>query len=292
MLENLIQYFIQGLSEGTIYALVALGFTIIYNSTEIINFAQGEFVMLGSVFLFVFLDYLGMPMIISFFLAVIVVALIGAIFERLAINTLKNASTITMIIVTIGVSIFIRGMVMWLFGNSPQKVPAFFNIKPINIFGAVVPFQYLVIMIFGIIFVSLMYIFFHKTIYGKAMRACAMDRKASSLLGINVKFMIFLSFILAAVAGAIAGMAIAPIIYAKFDNGVMIGLKGFCAAVIGKLGNLFGAVIGGLSLGIIENLIIGVAPADFSGYQNGISFFILLSILFIQGLLNKENIKV
>jgi branched-chain amino acid transport system permease protein len=277
-----IQYTIYGLTVGSIYALVALGFTIIYNATDVINFAQGEFVMLGAMMMVSLHSIIHIPMPIAFFLSIAVVTAAGAAFERLAINPAKDASVITLIIITIGASIFIRGVALRIWKQDPIRVPAFTGEEPISVLGASIVPQRLWVLGITAFTVAAVHLFYRYTIIGKAMRATAVNRVAARLMGINVRRMVLCSFALSAAVGAGAGMAIAPIYFTSYDMGAMLGLKGFCAAVLGGLGNGIGAVLGGFIIGIVENLAIGFAPLGYSGYKDAVAFIILLVILFVK----------
>jgi len=281
-LEQIIQYIIYGTTVGGIYALVALGFTIIYNATDVINFAQGEFVTLGAMIMVSLHSAGRIPMPIAFFLSILIVTAIGAAFERLAINPAKDASVITLIIITIGASIFIRGLALPIWGQDPIRVPPFSGEKPISVLGASITPQRLWVLGITALTVAAVHLFYKYTIIGKAMRASAINRIAARLMGINVRRMVLCSFALSAAVGAGAGMAIAPITFTSYNMGAMLGLKGFCAAVLGGLGNGIGAVLGGFILGIVENLAIGFAPLGYSGYKDAVAFLILLIILFVK----------
>ena len=281
-LDQIIQYIIYGITVGGIYALVALGFTIVYNATDVINFAQGEFVMLGAMMMTSLHSGAHIPMHIAFFLSILVVTVVGAIFERLAINPVKNASVITLVIITIGASIFIRGLALLIWSQDPIRAEPFSSGGPISILGAKVPQQQLWVLGITVFIVVAVHLFYKYTIIGKAMRATAINRVAARLMGINVRRMVLCSFALSAAVGAGAGMAIAPVAHASYDMGAMLGLKGFCAAALGGLGNGIGAVLGGLIIGIIERLAIGLAPSGYSGYKDAVAFIILLVILFIK----------
>ena len=290
-LGQIIQYVVYGITVGGIYALVALGFNIIYNATDVINFAQGEFVMLGAMVMIFLHTTLHLPLILAFFLSILIVTVVGVIFERLAINPAKNAPVITLIIITIGASIFLRGLALIAWKDESIPVPAFSSGEPVFILGASITQQRFWVL--GVAAVSVLAVqFFYKYTYmGKAMRATAINRTAARLMGINVRVMVLLSFALSAAVGAGAGMVIAPITFASYDMGAMLGLKGFCAAVLGGLGNSLGAVIGGLIIGVVENLAVGFAPSGYSGYKDAIAFIILLVILFIKpsGLLGSRK---
>lgn len=284
--QQILQYLITGVTVGSIYALIGMGFNIIYNSTEIINFAQGEFVMLGGLFTVTGMRVLHLPLPFAALMAVMAVALIAILFDVVAIRPLKDASSITLIIITIGASIFLRGIASILWGKEPYAIPAFSGEDPIPFFGAVIQPQSLWVM--GITFLIVLGLrqFFNRTIIGKAMLASAFQPKAARLVGIDTRSMTLISFGLSGFVGAAAGIVIAPISMAQYDIGIMIGLKGFCAAIIGGLGNFWGVVLGGVALGVLESLGAGLIS---SGYKDAIAFGILLIMLFFrpQGILGK-----
>lgn len=286
LLNQVTQFVISGLATGSIYALIGLSFAIIFNSTGIINFAQGEFVMLGGVLTIFSLNVLQLPLLAAIVAAVAVTTVIGLVFERLAIRPLKNATPLALIIITIGASILIRGLVMLLWGKDTQALPAFSGNDPISIAGATLLPQHL--WIFGVTVMVIVgcRLFFNHTISGKAMRACSFNRRAANLVGISVGRMVLFSFVISAAVGSLAGVIIAPLTMTAYDVGVMLGLKGFCAAIMGGMGSGLGTVLGGLILGTLESLGAGLIS---SGYKDAIAFFILLLILFIrpQGLFKK-----
>ncbi len=264
-----------GITTGSIYSLIALGFVTIYNVTGIINFAQGEFVMLGALCA-ISLYGMGLPIAFAIILSVAGVTGVGALIQRLAIRPARHASVITLIIITIGADIALRGMALVLWGTDPYILPAFSPGGPIAIFGAVINRQSLwVLGITAAILVAL-FLFFEYTLVGKAVRACAINARAARLMGIDTDRMACLSFSLAAALGAISGIVIAPITLPTYDMGLILGLKGFVAAAMGGLVNSPGAVIGGLLLGVLESLGAGLIS---SGYKDAIAFIILIGIL-------------
>jgi len=281
--DQVLQYLVNGITNGGIYALIALGFTIIYKSTDIINFAQGEFVMLGAVFMSTFYQQAHLNLAVSFGLSVLVVAIIGILMEVLMIRPLQDSDVISPIIATIGASIFLRGAVMLIWGRNDLFVPFFSSGPPYRIFSAILDRQYVWILALALLAMGGLHLFYEKTLHGKAMTACAANKRASSLCGINVQTMVILSFGLSAGLGAVAGGALAPF-GMKYDTGVTFGLKGFCAAIVGGLGNNVGAIVGGFVLGVVEELGAGLIS---SSYKNAISFCILLAVLLIrpQGIL-------
>ncbi|WP_456432949.1 branched-chain amino acid ABC transporter permease [Thermosulfuriphilus sp.] len=289
-MTELLQYLFSGLTNGAIYALIALGFTIIFNATEVINFAQGEFVMLGAMILATLCQHTPLPLPVAFLVTMLVVAGVGLIMERLAIRPARGANPLVLIIITIGVSILLKGMAMFIWGKDPLPVPPFTGEKPIFILGATIVPQGLWILGVGLVAVAVVQWFFQTTIMGKAMRACAVNQKAASLIGINVSPLVFISFGLSAATSAIAGMVISPITFATYDMGTMLGLKGFCAAVLGGLGSGFGSVLGGFLLGTLESLAAGLIS---SAYKDAVAFFILIIVLLIRpkGLFGPKEVK-
>ncbi len=288
--SQLIQYLITGLTVGSIYAMVAIGFNIIYNVTEIINLAQGEFVVLGGLVM-VFLNAVaGIPLLLAFPLTIIIVTLVGMLLDRLAIRPIRQPSVLTLIIATIAASIIIKGAAMFIWGKDPYDLAAFSGRNPIHVLGAVIQPQYFWVIGFLIITVILLTLFFEKTILGKAMRACADNPDAASLVGINVKRMILLSFSLSAAIGAVAGITVTPISLMEYDRGAMLAIKGFGAVVLGGLGSFPGAILGGLILGTIESFGAGLVS---SGYKDAFALVVLLAVLFIRpsGLLGSIEVS-
>ncbi len=277
--NQIVQYVFTGITVGSIYALVALGFNIIYNATEVINLAQGEFVMLGGLIMVFFSAILKLPLAIGFIFTVVLVMAIGALFERLAIYPLKGASVLTLIIITIAASMLLQGIAMSVWGKDPYDLAAFSGRTPISILGARVQPQYFWVLGITVVVVVLLNLFFSRTIIGKAMAACADNPEAATLVGINVKIMVLVSFALSAAIGSIAGIVITPISLMEFDRGPMLAIKGFGAVVLGGLGSFGGAVFAGFLLGIIESLFAGLVH---SGYKDAAALMVLLVVLFIK----------
>ena len=286
--RQLFQYILSGLSNGAIYALIGFGFAIIYNATGIINFAQGEFVMLGGMLTVFFLTLFKLPLMLAIGLAIVISTIVGVSFERLAIRPLKNASPLSLIIITIGASIFIRGAAMLIWGKDTNALPAFSGNDPLYIAGATILPQHLWIFGVTVLIIIGSRIFFSYSIAGKAMRACSYNPLAAGLVGINVKNMVMLSFAISSAVGSMAGIIIAPLTMTSYDVGVMLGLKGFCAVIIGGMSSGLGTLLGGLLLGLLESLGAGFISAS---YKDAIAFIILLLILFIrpEGLFSKKE---
>lgn len=277
--RQLVQYILTGLSNGAIYALIGFGFSMIFNATGIINFAQGEFVMLGGMLTVFFLMFFQMPVLPAIALAIVISTCVGILFERLAIRPLKDASPLRMIIITIGASIFLRGVAMLIWGKDTHALPAFSGDDPLSIAGATILPQHLWILGVSILIIIASRLFFNHNVVGKAMRACSYNPRAAGLVGINVKNMVLLSFALSSAIGSMAGIIIAPLTMTSYDVGVMLGLKGFCAVIIGGMSSGMGTVMGGLLLGLLESLGAGFISAS---YKDAIAFIILLLILFIR----------
>ena len=277
--ELFIQYLFAGISYGAIYAIVAIGFNIIYNTTGIINFAQGEFVMLGGMISISLLDFMPLPMAIG--VAVVITMIIGALIEMIFIRWLKSPSVLRMIIITIGLSILIREVALHIWGESVRTLPYFIGdeISSVNVLGAHISPQ--VFWVLGTCAIMMMFlgIFFKTTSVGREMRACAANRTAAILCGINTKNMVTLSFVLSAAIGALAGCVMSPITYSQYDIGTGLAIKGFTVAILGGLGSSGGAVAAGILLGVIEAFSVSVLPLAF---QEAISIAILLIILFIR----------
>ncbi|SMC17402.1 amino acid/amide ABC transporter membrane protein 1, HAAT family (TC 3.A.1.4.-) [Desulfacinum hydrothermale DSM 13146] len=275
-MSEIVQYLMSGLTAGAIYAVIALGYTLLYNATELVNFAQGEFVMLGSLGLFTFLSVLGWPLWAAFPAVTLVVGLLGVVLERLAIRPVKKPEPITLIIITVGASIFLRGLAMLLWGKDPHSVPGFAAAAPIRVLGAaIMPQSLWILAVVGLLMGGL-HLFSKHTLTGKAMEACAIHRSGAWILGIPSDRMAQLAFAMSAALGGIGGIIISPITMAGYDMGTMLGLKGFCAAMLGGLGSHWGAVVGGLLLGVLESLGVGFFS---SGIKDAIAFLLLLAIL-------------
>jgi branched-chain amino acid transport system permease protein len=275
--STILQYTFAGIKIGSIYAMVALGFNIIYNTTGIINFAQGEFVMLGGMFMVTFSRI--MPLAAAFPIAVLAVVIVGCILERATIWPARNASVISLIMITIGGSLLLKGVAMKVWGKSSFPLRHFSSEKPIKILEATIQPQTLWIISVLLLVVIVLALFFKFTLTGKAMRACAANRHAASLCGISVDRLVLLSFALSAGIGAVAGIVITPVTLVNYTCGSMYALKGFAAAVLGGLGISAGAVVGGLTIGLMECYGAALPFQGASSYKDGIALLVLLIFL-------------
>lgn len=283
-----LQYLISGLTIGSIYAIVALGFVTIYSVTKVINLAQGEFVMLGGMIMFSLVGA-GIPYYLSFILTVGIVVIVGWLFERTIVRKAQGADPLSLIILTIGAAIFMRGIASMIWGKNSVKVEPFTSDEPVSVLGASITPQSIWVMVFMLIIVAGLYFLMEKTTLGKAFNACSVNPLAARLMGISPKKMSAFSFSLSAGLGALAGLVIAPIMFPSYDMGIMLGIKGFSASIVGGLGSAPGAVFGGLLLGIIESLGAGYIS---SGMKDAIAFGVVLMILLIRpyGLLGEKNV--
>ena len=267
MSPELAQYLLSGITIGAIYALVALGFSIIFNASHVINFAQGEFVMIGGMTT-VSLIGAGLPLPFAIVAAVAVAAGVGLAFEKFAVEPARGAPVVTLIIITIGASIFLRGLAILVWDKKLHTLPPFSGHRPIEIAGAALLPQSLWVLGVTLAIVLLLWWFFGRTLLGKAILATSHQRLAAQLVGINVRQVVFISFGLSAALGAVAGILITPITLTAWDVGIMLGLKGFAAAVLG-----------GLVLGIAETLSAGYLS---SAYKDVIAFVLMLAVLFFR----------
>lgn len=278
-MAEFLQFLVSGVTIGSIYALVGLGFAMIYNASNVINFAQGEFVTIGGMATVFLMAGAGLPLILAAPVAIMVSALVGLALEKFAVEPARNADVITLIIITIGASIFIRGGIEVLLGKDFHRLPAFSGDAPILVGGAAIQPQSLWVIGALVLVVVALRWFFDRTRLGKALLATSHNRLAAQLVGINVRTILLISFGLSAALGALAGIMTAPITLTRYDVGIMLGLKGFCAAILGGLGSSFGAVAGGLALGIAEAMAAGYVS---SGYKDAVAFIIILAVLFFR----------
>jgi len=290
-MSEFLQFVLTGITTGAIYGLIALGFNVLYNATDLINFAQGEFVMLGGLGFYTLGTVLGWPAAAAFAAAVGIVSLLGLLLERVALRPVKKPEPLTLIIITVGASIFLRGVAMRLWGKDPYSVAGLTaSTEPVRIGGAALMPQSLWIVGIVVAFMTGLHLFGKRTLTGKAMEACAIHRNAAWILGIPSDRMVLLAFALSAGLGAVGGVIIAPITMCSYDMGTMLGLKGFCAAMLGGLGSHWGAALGGVLLGVLESLGVGYFS---SGIKDAVAFLVLLGILIVRpaGLLGAAAVK-
>jgi branched-chain amino acid transport system permease protein len=274
-----IQYLFSGVTAGSIYAITAIGFNIIYSTTGIINFAQGEFVMLGAMTAITLSAF--MPLGLAILCAVLITALIGAIIEFVFIRWLKKPTVLQMIIITIGLSILIREAALHIWDEKVRSLHFFTGneVSSIKIFGAFISPQVLWVLGTCAAIVVALNLFFKYSLTGRSMRACSANRTAAALCGINTRNMVTLSFMISAAIGALAGCVVSPLTQTHYECGAPLAIKGFTVAILGGLGNSTGAVVAGILLGCIEAFSVSLLP---SAYKDVISISILLLVLFFR----------
>jgi branched-chain amino acid transport system permease protein len=286
-MSELLQFLLSGVTVGAVYALVALGFTIIYNASDVVNFAQGEFVMLGGM-ITVMAYTAGAPLPLAALAAVVATAALGVAMNKLAIEPARGAPVVSLVIITIGASIFIRGAAQLVFGKQIHTFPAFSGDDPIRILGATILPQSLWVIAGSVaVFIGL-WLFFTRTLLGRAVLATSNNRLAAQLVGINTPFVMTLSFAMSAGIGALAGVLVTPITMTSYDVGLAFALKGFAAAMLGGMGNPKGALVGGFLLGVLEGLTAGYISSQ---YKDAAAFIVILAVLFFlpQGLFGRKS---
>ena len=271
-----LQLLFTGLGIGAVYALVALGFVLIFRATNVVNFAQGEFAMVAAFLMVVFSVDLGWPYWISFLLSIAGMALLGAIFNLGVYYPLRNRTYLPVIISTIGASIFLANTVLALYGPQPQVLQGWFDTPGIQLGPVYLDSQYLLIMAVTVVLVAFQYWFFEHTLLGKKLQATSQDKEMAALLGIPVVTMIMITFVYSAVLAGIAGILVAPILFVSIQMGSTIALKAFAATIIGGFGDVAGAIIGGFALGVIETF--GAAYISVP-YKDAFAFLVLILFL-------------
>ncbi len=289
MSGELLQLVIAGLATGSIYALIALGFNIIFKATDAINFAQGEWVMMGGMVAAALYGSARLPLAAACIGAVAIVTAIGLLSERLVIRPIRKPTPLLVTLVTIGLAICSKSLVMLVMGKNPAGLPGFSGERPIAIAGASVQPQTLWILGVTALVMVAAQRFFDHTVLGKSLRAAAADPEAAALVGISPRLAMLSAFGIAAAVGAIAGVIVTPLTLTSFDHGTAMGFKGFSAAMLGGLGSLPGALVGGMLLGLLESLAAGYLS---SAFKDAVAFVLLLLVLFVRpsGLLGRGSV--
>jgi branched-chain amino acid transport system permease protein len=288
-MSEFLQFLFSGLTVGAVYAIVALGFTIIYNASNVVNFAQGEFVMLGGMTT-VFLAAAGLPLALAALLAVLVAVAAGAGLSVLAIEPARGAPVVTLIIITIGASVFLRGVAQVIFDKQFHRLPSFTGDEPFHVLGATILLQSLWVLGGAVALFIALWWFFQRTLAGKAITATAANKLAAELVGIHTGRVMLLAFGLSAAIGAVGGILITPITLTSYDIGTLFALKGFASAMLGGMGHPFGAVIGGLIVGVSEAVSAGYISSE---YKDAVAFIIILVVLFVlpHGLFGRAEVE-
>lgn len=288
-LANNFQVLFQGLALGSIYALVALGFVLIIRTTNVVNFAQGDFAMLGGYAMVMFLVGMpgnpdlglpGMDLHLPYWLAILltvaVMALIGLLFNYGVYYPLRNRSFLPVLISTLGASIFLQNTILALFNPQPRPLDKLIEIDGVTIGGVFLDSQYLVILVFTMAAVAFQYFLFEHTLLGKKLQAVSQDKDMARLLGIPVTLMIIITFVYSAVLGGLAGVLVSPILFVSIGLGSAIALKAFAATIIGGFGDIAGAIVGGLIIGVIESFAAYYISVP---YKDAYAFIFLFLVL-------------
>lgn len=288
-MDQLPTLLLSGISTGAVYALVALGFNVIFKSTGAINFAQGEWVMMGGM-VAASIYAAQAPLTLAILCAVVVVVIVALLSERLVVRRLPVQTPLTVTLVMIAVAICTKSLVMIVLGKNPMSIPSFSGDAPIVLGSMRLHPQTIWIVLACALVMLGAHWFFEKTVLGRAMRAVAAQPEAAALCGIEPRMSMALSFGLAAAFGAIAGIVITPLTLTSFDHGTLLGFKGFSAAMLGGLGSLPGALAGGLLLGLLEALSGGYLSSHF---KDAVAFIALLATLFFRpsGLFGRHTVE-
>jgi branched-chain amino acid transport system permease protein len=271
-----LQLLFTGIGVGSIYALVALGFVLIYRATNVVNFAQGDFAMLGAFAMVLLAIDLELPYWLSILITLALLVASGALFNLLVYYPLRNRSFLPVIISTIGASILLENGVLAAYGPRPQSLDSIFAVPGFSIGDVFFDSQYLVILVVTIVMVALQHVFFERTLIGKKLQATSQDKEMASLLGIPVMRMIMITFMYSATLGGLAGILVAPVLFVTVSMGSSIALKAFAASIIGGFGDVTGAIVGGLALGVIETF--GAAYVSVP-YKDAFAFLVLFVFL-------------
>jgi len=278
-LDLALQYLVAGLTYGSIYAVVAIGFNIVYSATGIINFAQGEFVMLGGMVAVSLARVVPLPVAIAG--AVLAAAAVGALVEVALLRWLGRPTVLRMVVITIGASILLREAALALWGEGVRSLPYFTGdeVTSVGLLGARVSPQVFWVLGTVALIVAALEWFYRRTLLGWEMRACAANKDAAALCGVPVRRLVTLSFAMAAAIGALAGAVVSPITYTSYAAGGPLAIKGFTVAILGGLGNSGGAVAAGLALGVVESFAVSVLPA---AYKDVVTLTLLLAVLVVR----------
>jgi branched-chain amino acid transport system permease protein len=271
-----LQVLFSGLAIGAVYSLVALGFVLIIRATNVVNFAQGDFAMIGAFAMMTMLTSLHAPYWLALLLTLVVMAVFGVLFNYGVYYPLRNRSFLPVIISTLGASIFLQNSVQAVFGPQPKPLEKVFDTAGIQLGGVFLDTQYLVIMVVTAIAVAFQYFFFEHTLLGKKLQATSQDKDMARLLGIPVAWMIAITFIYSATLGGLAGVLVGPILFVSIGMGSIIALKAFSATVIGGFGDVKGAIVGGLLLGVVESFAAAYISVP---YKDAFAFLLLFIFL-------------
>jgi len=277
-METALQLLFNGLSMGAVYALIALGVVLIINAIDLVNFAHGEVVMLGAFVVITSLS-VSLPLPLAIISGIVFMVPFGFLFHRIAYHRLRHMPGHTVVVCTIGISLFLRNVALLIWGATPFVMPPVAGNVPINFLGAAIMPQFIVIIIVATVLIAAQHYFFKSTMLGKKMQATAQDSEAATLMGIKVNRMTIVTFIYASMLAAIAGILAAPITFVEPFMGQTVGLKAFCAIIIGGFGSIPGALVGGLIVGLVEIFAAGYIS---SAYRDAFPFLVMFIILMVK----------
>lgn len=288
-MSEFLQVFISGLATGSIYALAAVGFTLLWQASQTINFAQGEFVMLPAFFVLVGMKVLGLPMGLAIVFALILaLILLGAMFKKVIVEPMLPHGTIPLVIATLALGILLREGVKEFYSAEAQPFPSLFPDTVFNVFGAAISFADIANLTISLCAIGLLQYFLSGTRTGRAMQATAQNPQVAEILGVNIKKMVMYTFLINAALAVLASVLISPVYLAKFTNGETIGIIAFIAAIVGGFNQVRGAFVGGLLIGVIDNLAAAYVSAQ---YRSAVPLILLIVIILVrpQGLLGKSE---
>ena len=290
MLTDILQAVFAALTVGSIYALVAVGVTLVYSATGIINFAQGEFVMLGGMIMVTLYGERHWPLVLAVPVTIGITAAVAAALMKVSYRPERNVSVVTVLIITIGASLLVSGSALKVWDGDVHRFPPFSGDAPVRLAGATVAPQALWVMATTAVVGVALALFLRFTIYGKAMRACAIDRGAAAIVGIRVKGMVLLSFVMSGALGCVAGIMITPLTMVDYSSGMLLAIKGFAAAMLGGMGNVVGAVLGALVFSFLEAFSVTFVS---SSLKELVTFVVIILILLFmpRGLMGPRRVE-
>lgn len=279
-MSQFLQVLLSGLATGAVYALVAIGFTLVWQAAQTVNFAQGEFVMVPAFFVLIGMNWLGMSFWISLLFGLVVaIFLLGFVFKKLIVEPILPHGGITLIIATMALGILLKESAKEFYGAEAQPFPALFPGDPINLFGAAVSLRDLLNLAISLGVVVLLTLFLNRTRTGRCMQATAQNPGVAEILGVDVKRMVLYTFLINAALAALASFLITPVYLAKFSNGETLGLIAFIAAIVGGFNQIRGALVGGLLIGVLDNLTATYVTAQ---YRAALPLVLLIAIILVR----------
>lgn len=288
-MSQFLQVLLSGLATGSIYALVAIGFTLVWQAAQTVNFAQGEFVMLPAFFVLIGMSVFGMLLWIALIFGLAIsIAVLGILFKKMIVEPILPHGGITLIIATMALGILLKESVKEFYSAEAQPFPSLFPGEPVNVFGAVLSLQDVFNLVISLGIVVLLTLFLNRTRTGRCMQATAQNPAVAEILGVNVKRMILYTFLINAALAALASFLITPVYLAKFSNGETLGLIAFIAAIVGGFNQIRGAIAGGLLIGVLDNLTAAYVTAQ---YRAALPLVLLIVIILVrpQGILGTSE---